>query len=199
MPRIKKSPAERRDLFWSIFKEILGAIALAFVIRAFLLIPIPVHGNSMSPALKQGDYLIMEKMSAIRRFDVVVFRGNDGMILVKRVVGLPGEAVAYHQDQLLVDGKQISEPFLKKKKVNGIPFTGDFDLKEIAHQAQLKNDEYFVLGDNRHLSKDSRSFGPIKAQSIIGKAHFVYFPVKNIHWIATSSINLPAKQQAIRK
>ena len=80
----------------------------------FLFIPVPVEGNSMENVLKQGDMVVMEKFSEIRRFDIVVFQLADGTIYIKRVIGLPGENVSYQNDQLKINGKVVKEPYLTK-------------------------------------------------------------------------------------
>ena len=73
------------------------------MLRGFLFIPVPVEGNSMENVLKQGDMVVMEKFSEIRRFDIVVFQLADGTIYIKRVIGLPGENVSYQNDQLKIN------------------------------------------------------------------------------------------------
>ncbi len=84
------------------------------MLRGFLFIPVPVEGNSMENVLKQGDMVVMEKFSEIRRFDIVVFQLADGTIYIKRVIGLPGENVSYQNDQLKINGKVVKEPYLTK-------------------------------------------------------------------------------------
>ncbi|HAX0929912.1 TPA: signal peptidase I, partial [Enterococcus faecium] len=91
--------------FWLVFKYLLVSVFLAFMLRGFLFIPVPVEGNSMENVLKQGDMVVMEKFSEIRRFDIVVFQLADGTIYIKRVIGLPGENVSYQNDQLKINGK----------------------------------------------------------------------------------------------
>lgn len=174
------------ERFWLIIKYIFIAGILALLIRGFLLIPLPVSGNSMENTLTQGDMVVVEKMSKIRRFDIVVFKQADGSTYVKRVIGLPGESVSYKDDQLYVNGKKIAEPFLAenlKKDKDTLPYTYDFNFKELMEVNKLGKDSYFVLGDNRRLSKDSRSFGAISADEILGKARFVYYPLRHVKFI----------------
>ncbi|MBS5929987.1 MAG: signal peptidase I, partial [Enterococcus durans] len=157
-----------------------------FIIRGFVLIPVPVEGNSMENILKQGDMVVMEKFSTIKRFDVVVFQLADGTIYIKRVIGLPGETISYENDQLRVNGKIVKEPFLTKNiktDHESLPYTTDFTLEELINQKKLPENSYFVLGDNRRVSKDSRSFGTISQEDILGKARFVYYPLHEIKWI----------------
>lgn len=174
------------DRFWLIIKYVLCSILIAFILRGFLLIPVPVEGNSMENVLKQGDMVVMEKFSEIRRFNVVVFQLADGTIYIKRVIGLPGETISYENDQLKVNGKVVEEPFLTKNRKSdheSSPYTTDFTLEELTNKTKLPADSYFVLGDNRRVSKDSRSFGMITGSEILGKARFVYYPLNEIKWI----------------
>ncbi|OQO67850.1 signal peptidase I [Enterococcus villorum] len=174
------------DRFWLIIKYIICSIFIAFILRGFLFIPVPVVGNSMENVLKQGDMVMMEKFSEIKRFDVVVFQLADGTIYIKRVIGLPGETISYENDQLKVDGKVIKEPFLTKNQKSdheSMPYTTDFTLEELTNNTKLPDKSYFVLGDNRRVSKDSRSFGTITEADILGKARFVYYPLHDIKWI----------------
>ena len=101
------------------------------MLRGFLFIPVPVEGNSMENVLKQGDMVVMEKFSEIRRFDIVVFQLADGTIYIKRVIGLPGENVSYQNDQLKINGKVVKEPYLTKNLKSdhaNASYTTDFTL-----------------------------------------------------------------------
>ena len=141
------------------------------MLRGFLFIPVPVEGNSMENVLKQGDMVVMEKFSEIRRFDIVVFQLAD---------------VSYQNDQLKINGKVVKEPYLTKNLKSdhaNASYTTDFTLQELTGQSKLPEDNYFVLGDNRRVSKDSRSFGTINKTDILGKARFVYYPLDEIKWI----------------
>ena len=170
-----------KDYFWMTIKYAIIAFAIAFLVRGFLLIPVPVEGNSMETTLKQGATVIMEKISKIKRFDVVVFQLASGTTYIKRVVALPGDELHYDNDKLYVNGKVVSEPFLsanKKHVTDAGSFTNDFSLEELTGTKKLGPDSYFVMGDNRRISKDRRSFGAIKSEDILGKARFVYYPFK---------------------
>ncbi|MGX7131724.1 MULTISPECIES: signal peptidase I [Enterococcus] len=171
------------DVFWVICKYAILAFMIAIVIRGFLLIPVPVEGNSMEKTLDQGDMVLVEKISPIRRFDVVVFQLPSGTTYIKRVIGLPGDVIAYKQDQLYINGKPVDEPFLTKNRRSDSgdsSYTNDFSLQELTGEVALGENSYFVLGDNRRVSKDSRSFGSIQNTDILGKARIVYYPLP--HW-----------------
>ena len=143
-------------------KILVPAIVAVFILRGFFLIPVRVDGHSMQKNLNQGDMIVMEKFSAIKRFDVVVFKTDTGSILINQ---------------------PIAEPYLtknRKKDHETMPYTTNFDSKELLMQEKLPKDSYFVLGDNRRMSKDSRSFGAIHADQILGKAQFVYYPLTHM-------------------
>lgn len=170
------------EVTWHWLKMLVVAYLIVLIIRAFIFVPIEVTGNSMAPTLKQHDFVISEQFTEIKRFDIIVFHSNDGNTYVKRVIGLPGERVAYRNDILQIDGNETAEPFLEgiRKKKNGFMYTTDFDSKELLGVKKIPKDSYFVLGDNRRLSKDSRSFGVIRSQDIIGKVRIIYYPVKDL-------------------
>lgn len=170
-------------IYW--LKLVVVALITVFIIRGFILIPMKVEGNSMEQTLHPNDFLVYEKISEIKRFDVIIFEAPDHNIYIKRVIGLPGEHIAYLDDQLYINDKKIDEPFLGQAKIkrNSNQYTTNFDSEELLEQKTLSEDAYFVLGDNRRLSKDSRSFGEVKESTIIGKARFVYYPFSHIKWM----------------
>jgi len=175
-----------------ILKEILPYAVILIVvvlIRTFLITPITVVGSSMVPTLHNGELLLLSKISYklhdIDRFDVVVIKEDDWII--KRVIGLPGEDVFYKDGRLYIDGVLVEDKY-------GDGETTDFDLNDICI-AGLSNKNidkfdcpfdkipegyYLVLGDNRDISKDSRSVGLIKEVEIKGKAVVRFWPIKKI-------------------
>ncbi|MFD2305668.1 signal peptidase I [Enterococcus termitis] len=172
--------------FISFMKLLIPSVVLVFILRGFFLIPVPVDGNSMAKTLSQGDMIVMEKFTSIKRFDVVVFKQPNGSIYIKRVVGLPGDAIRYENDQLYVNEKPVAEPFLEKnikKDHETVPYTTNFDLSNLITEKKLPENNYFVLGDNRRMSKDSRSFGAVESKYILGKAQFVYYPFTHMKFI----------------
>lgn len=175
----------KKEYFWLSLKYLLIALFLGIIIRGFILIPVPVTGNSMDPTLHQGDMVVMEKFTSIQRFDVIVFQQSDGTIYIKRVIGLPGDEVSYQDDQLYINDQKVDEAFLtQKKRRDKLPYTTDFTLQELLNTNQLPDNEYFVLGDNRRISKDSRSFGTVKSSDILGKARLVYYPIQDFNIIS---------------
>ena len=145
-------------------------IIVVILIRSFIITPIRVDGQSMYSTFDDGEILLLEKVDKkYKRFDVVVFK-NDGERLIKRIIGFPGETIEYKNNKLYVNGKYIEEKFLTNNQE-----TYDFDLKELEHK-KIPKGHYFVLGDNRTNSTDSRILGPIKESKIQGKVVFTLFP-----------------------
>ncbi len=153
--------------------EILFIIFLAWVfslpVRFFLFQPFLVSGSSMEPNFFSGEYLLINvlkyKISDPQRGDVVVFKTDKrGVFLIKRVIGLPGETVEIKDGKVIIYNSENPKGFVLKENYLKESFTpGEMKIT-------LKKDEYFVLGDNRRYSYDSRSFGPIKRKDILGKA-----------------------------
>ncbi len=156
------------DKFKKILKEYLPYVVilvLVLIIKYNVVAPIRVNGRSMNNTLKDGDIMILNiigyKTSNLKRFDIVVVdNGKD--YLIKRVIGLPGEEVEYIDNKLYINGKLV-----KDKYGNGN--TSNFKVK-------VKNNSYFVLGDNREDSLDSRYYGSFNKKKILGKTNFTVFP-----------------------
>jgi signal peptidase I len=161
-----------------ILKEVLSyalIIVLVLLFRIFLYSPIIVKEASMNPTLYDGDIMILNKIgyriNGIDRFDVIVFNYG-GEELIKRVIGLPGDYVEYKDNKLYINGKYIEEKFDKED-------TNDFILEAIGYSI-IPEGKYFVLGDNRPISKDSRMIGLIDKKDILGYTNVVIFPFNDI-------------------
>lgn len=141
-------------------------ILVVVLIKTFVVSPIRVNGASMNPTLNDKDIMLLDEISYrfsdIERFDIVVVKEEDEY-LIKRVIGLPGETVEYKNDKLYIDGKYVKEDFKHKE-------TFDFSTT-------LGKDEYFIMGDNRTNSTDSRVFGPISRDKIMGKTSLTILPI----------------------
>lgn len=150
-------------------------IVAIILIRIFIVTPVRVNGSSMDPTLKDGEIMILNKIgykvSDIKRFDIVVIDIDDER-LIKRVIGLPGDVIEYKDNVLYVNNKKIEETFKHKK-------TEDFSLKDIGIE-KVPDNEYFVLGDNRTNSVDSRILGCFSKKSILGKTSLVLFPFSKL-------------------
>lgn len=154
-----------------VIKEVIPYIVIVVVvvlIRTFIITPVRVDGDSMKNTLKNGDILLLYKLSSIDRFDIIVLdEEKDNEKIIKRVIGLPGETVAIKKEKIYINDKVIDDEYAYGE-------TSDYN------KVTLKDDEYFILGDNRLISKDSRYFGPIKDNEIKGKIVFRLFPFTKI-------------------
>ena len=150
-------------------------IIIAVVLfRSFIATPVEVEGKSMYSSLDDGEILLLKKYDKnYKRFDVIVFKNNNDK-LIKRIIGLPGEKVEYKNNKLYINGRYIKEEFLKNNQT-----TYDFELKELGYK-KIPKDHYFVLGDNRTNSTDSRMIGLISKNKISGKTNFIIFPFTKI-------------------
>lgn len=166
---------------------IVVALALVFLIGKFVGQPYTIKGDSMDPTLKDGERVVVNimgyKIGDVKKGNVIVFHANKKDDYVKRVIGVPGDKVQYKKDQLYINGKKQDEPYLnyneKRKQVEYI--TGTFQVKDLANANSKSNvipkDKYLILGDNREVSKDSRSFGLIDKDQIVGKVSFRFWPL----------------------
>lgn len=154
-----------------IIKDIIPYIVIVLVvvlIRTFIITPVRVDGDSMKNTLKNGDILLLYKLGSINRLDIIVLdEEKDNEKIIKRVIGLPGETVAIKKGKIYINDKVIDDEYAYGE-------TSDYD------KVTLEDDEYFILGDNRLISKDSRYFGPIKKSEIKGKIVFRVFPFTKI-------------------
>ncbi len=146
-------------------KELLPYIVILLIvilIRTFIATPIKVNGSSMYKTLDGSEFMILNKLAKIERFDIIVLDTNDDE-LIKRVYGLPGEKIAIENNNIYVNDKKIEDIYATGE-------TSDYEC------ITLKDDEYFVLGDNRKISLDSRTIGPIKKNQIKGTTNFIIYP-----------------------
>lgn len=162
--------------------------AATFFIFHYVIIPVKVDGASMENTLHDESYAlinaIMVKPENIKRFDIVVAESKElDEKIIKRVIGLPGETIQYKDDVLYVNGEAIQEDFLDpqfveqaKKKDNATLFTVDF-------QYTVPEGEYFLMGDNRLRSTDSRVLGPFPLEDIVGMNGIVVYPFDSIQWL----------------
>ena len=171
-----------------ILEEILSwiwSIAAAGVIMAILYFfvgrPFTVSGQSMYPTLHNGDHMIMSKLGDINRFDVVVLQAPDeDKEYIKRVIGMPGDTLEVKNGILYINGKAVDQPFINTNNDKKTVFIDEFTLKELTGEDKVPEGKYFVMGDNRGVSKDSRMIGFIDKSAIEGKAVFTVWPINRI-------------------
>ena len=144
-------------------------ILVVLILRTFIVTPIIVSGESMVPTLDGGELMLLKKYdTSYERFDIVVVNKNvEGDNLIKRVIGLPGETIRYRNGNLYINDEIIEDTYAYGE-------TGNF--REIT----LGNDEYFLMGDNREISLDSRSLGIIKNKEIEGTVGIVLYPFNKL-------------------
>lgn len=141
-------------------------IIVVILVRSYIVTPVRVNGTSMDNTLVHGEIMILYKRGTIKRNSIVVIdKAVEGNNIIKRIVGLPGETIKCEDGIIYID-----ERIYEDKYANGK--TSDFS------EIKLASDEYFVLGDNRKVSEDSRMLGPIKAKFIKGTTNFALYPFK---------------------
>ncbi len=153
-------------------RDLIISVVVSFLIITFLYQPVKVEGTSMAPQLHDQDRLFINKFAyqfeKIDRDDVVVFYypRDTQKSYIKRVIGLPGDTIRIVDGEVFVNGKAIAEPYVPKR-YQDVRSMDEFKVPE---------GEYFVMGDHRSISSDSRDFGPVARNLIYGKAAFVYWP-----------------------
>ncbi len=163
-------------------KPIAIGIVIAFVLRMFFFSSYYVEGSSMKPTLQDGNLLVINKIglqfSEIKRFDVIVFHANEEEDYVKRVIGIPGDRLSYQNNQLYVNDLLVKETFFNgsNSTFEGDRLIEDFDLLEKTGVETVPEGHLFVIGDNRLGSYDSRQFGFIKIDQVVGKVNLRYYP-----------------------
>ncbi len=186
---------------WGLYIAIFAIILLS---RIFIWTTSIVDGHSMDPTLAGKQRLFVVKTAKIDRFDIVVAKENENgksKQIVKRVIGLPGDTITYDHDKLTVNSKEVNEPYLKsyqakfvKDKLQSTYTYNDY-FQQLAKSAQsftvdkdgnasftvtVPKGQYFLLGDDRIVSKDSRAVGTFKDSSIVGEVKFRFWPLDKI-------------------
>ena len=172
--------------FLDLVETIVIGLSLFLVVYLFFMQPHQVNGQSMVPTFQSGEYVLTDKVSyklgQPERGDIVVFHAppaancpvGTGCDFIKRVLGVPGGTVEVRDDAIIVNGQALTEPYIHDE-FETLPgaFTRDRAIT-------LGADEYFVSGDNRPYSSDSRAWGPIQKRDIVGKAFFRYWPADKV-------------------
>jgi signal peptidase I len=167
-------PSSGGQSAWKWLREFVVALGISIFIIVFLYQPVKVEGTSMMPGLADQERIFINKyayrLGAIERGDVVVFRypGDPSKNYIKRIVGVPGDRIEIVRGAVLVNGSRLAEPYVPEQ------FRDDRPMSEVTIPAG----SYFVLGDHRNLSSDSRDFGVVEREAIFGKAVFAYWPAE---------------------
>lgn len=169
-------PAMTRFTVSTWVRDLLFAVAISFLIITFLYQPVRVEGTSMMPELQDQERLFINKFEyrfePIHRGDVIVFHYplDPSKSYIKRVIATPGDTVSIDDGQVYVNGKALAESYVP------VRFRDQRSYPDTA----LKANQYFVMGDHRLISSDSRDFGPVDRRLIYGKASFVYWPTDDM-------------------
>ena len=161
---------KRSGALRELLETLVVAIALALVIRGFVVESFLVQGSSMEPTLHHGDRLLVNKL--VYRFsspepgDIVVFRAplNPAKDYIKRVIAAPGDRIRIEDGVVYVNGQPLAEPYIERRGHSNMP------------EQVVPPGSVFVMGDNRTNSQDSREFGFVHVDAIVGKAFIVYWP-----------------------
>lgn len=167
------------EFFWEMFKIAVIALVIIIPVRYFLIQPFYVKGASMEPNFYDHEYLIIDEISyrlnQPKRGDIVVFKypKDPKQFFIKRIVGLPKEKVSIKDNKVYINDQQLQEDYLPADVETRLPLRG---YSEVA----LADGEYFLLGDNREQSLDSRVFGPVKEDYIIGRTWIRGWPFNRL-------------------
>ena len=175
------------SFFWEVIKIVVIALVIVAPIRYFLFQPFLVKGQSMEPSFENGDYLIIDEISyrlrQPERGEVVVFKypQNLSQRFIKRIIGLPGETIEIKDGVITIIKGQNTQALDETKYLpSSIQTWGNLEVT-------LKENEYFVMGDNREFSFDSRSWGPLLKEDLIGRVY-----VRVLPFVAFAKITAPS-------
>lgn len=138
-------------------------LVTVILVRSFVVTPVRVSGTSMFPTLKGGEIMLLNKLGKLDRFDIVVLELDDKDNLIKRIIGLPGETIEIKDNTIYINDQVIADHY---------GYGNTYSIDKIT----LGEDEYYVLGDNRQISMDSRVIGPINKKDIKGTTNFILYP-----------------------
>lgn len=161
----------------------LGTLIVFALVASYFFRVAEIKGFGMIPTLRDSDTVLVQRRGDIERFDLVCFRLG-GNTSVRRVIGLPGELVRYVDDVLYVDGKEIDEKFIideinESQRSEG-QYTEDFITADINGQNYIPDNSYLVLGDNRPYTTDSRNYGMVVQDKIIGVVKMRFLPLNDL-------------------
>lgn len=163
-------------LVW--MKVLLLTTLIIFGVRQFLFEPVIVEGGSMQPSYYENDKLVLSKTTTIANFDTIVFFAPDGSRFIKRVIGVPGDHIQMSGAEIILNGQPLDEPYL-----DGSGNDEFRALLQLSSEFSVPPDCYYVLGDNRGNSTDSRVLGFIQKQDVIGEVKFRFAPFREFGFV----------------
>lgn len=184
------------EFFLEVMQTVVFVLSIFLIVYLFIMQPHQVSGKSMFPTYENGDYLLTDKISFALgdpdRGDVVVFHAPDsagcpkgtGCDFIKRVLGVPGDTIEVRDNAIWVNGTRLIEPYIPPENYTE---PGSFTR---GRSITLSTNEYFVVGDNRPHSSDSRAWGPVTKSDIVGKVIFRYWPLKDMGPIGKIEYNI---------
>ena len=174
----------------SFIETVVVALVLAVLLYLFIMTPHEVVGNSMHPTYKNGEYLMANKITfrftEPKRGDVVIFKYSDTQDFIKRVIGIPGDELMIKDGSIYINGDKLNE---SNYLADSVITNGGSYIHE-GQSIKIPDGQFFVSGDNRPNSSDSREFGPISKEKIKGKAWVVYFPFSEFRFVAHENYGL---------
>lgn len=179
------------NFVWEIIKIVAVSLIIIIPIRMYVIQPFIVEGASMSPTFEDGQYLIIDEISyrfsLPQRGDVIIFHppSDSKTYYIKRVIGLPGETIELREGHIYIYNEEYSEGF----RLNEANYLINSRITQKG-KTVLKDDEYYVVGDNRDNSLDSRRFGPIGPKAIKGKVLIRAFPVSEFSFFERQEYNI---------
>ncbi|HEV3039352.1 MAG TPA: signal peptidase I [Candidatus Angelobacter sp.] len=169
-------PVRPRHVLYSWIRDLFFSVIVSLFIILFVYQPVKVEGGSMEPGLEDQERIFINKLvyriEAIGRGDIIVFRypRDPRKNFIKRVIAIPGDRIRISHGKVYVNGQLILEPYVPEQ----------YQDSRSAAEITVPPDSYFVMGDHRTMSNDSRDFGPVSRDLIYGKAVFGYWPVERV-------------------
>jgi len=160
----------------TLMRDLVFSVIVAFFIIIFIYQPVKEEGGSMEPGLEDQEHIFINKLvyrfESIERGDIIVFRypRDTRKSFIKRVIGLPGDHIRIAYGHVYVNGEELSEPYVPSDYLDARSYS----------DIVVPRNSYFVLGDHRSMSNDSREFGPVMRSYIYGKAVFGYWPMEKL-------------------
>ncbi len=171
-----------------ILKTVVITLVVCFLLGSYIVKPVVVSGTSMYPTIQNGarglSSIISKSVDDIERFDIVVINLEEkDELIIKRVIGLPGETITFENDNLYVNGVLVEQTFLDEDYVNEVKATSSTGLFTDNFTVVLGDDEYFCMGDNRRVSADSRIYGAFSSEDIVCVGLFVVYPFNQFGFV----------------